>query len=147
MNPPTPSHAMPARPATVEQQLEHLTRVVTRHFESTGEHVAPGPEKPPAGAWERWGRWVTTGTVIAGALWWLISQSGWSPVTPKEEISKLGSRVSVVEQKADTLTDDVGDLKVDMRFMMRVVCRELVKDPLLADQCMNQGLPTVGPRR
>lgn len=147
---PTPPHPHPmARHGTLEEQFQRLSDMVGELLERgtpSGEHPTPEPT-PPQGAWERWGRWVTVGSVIAGALWWIIAQSGWSPVSPKDELTKVSARIDTVKAQADTLSGDVADLKLDMRFMTRVVCRELVKDPDLADSCNRQGLQAAPPRR
>ena len=131
----TPSHPLPMRHASIEEQITHLSEQL-----HTLVNRAPDPPEPDhRDAWQRWGRWVTVALAVGGLVVWVVTQTGFISVTPREAVSRIEARVTAAENTLDRLDEAITSLQAAARFSNTVLCRQ-VKEVELIDQCAVRGL-------
>ncbi len=129
---------MPHRTGSVEEQLQHIAAELGTIKDrlsagTTGEHGA-------GVSWRGARRWLLGSVaLVAAVLWWVIYQSGWNRVTPRDEITRLNARVDTVKAATDALARHARDITVSTRFLLKLACRT-VRDSDLVDQCADVGL-------
>lgn len=127
----------PSRHAALDEQITHLSEQVRELLAATPPPEPPQPPSPDP--WQRWGRWIGGVVAIGGVVTWVVTQTGFISITPREAVGRIEARVTVAEKTLGRLDEAITSLQAAARFSNTVLCRQ-VKERELVDQCAVRGL-------